>query len=301
MAGKTIKLFLTEGKPNGLTIAELQQWTGIALACPRSEVQKLTRRSEATKPGVYILTGPDEKSQLHVAYIGEAENIANRLKEHHRTLDFWDRICFFTQKDDNLTKGHVRYLETRMIQIAQKAKRMPLKNSSSPNPANIPLPESDLADMEYFLEQMQILLPVLGIDLLKPQPIVTDSEAKESTIESPLFEIKSKYAEGQAKLVDGEFVILKNSMARKECAAHFAKTGSEQIRQELISAGILIDANEYQYRLTENHAFSSPSKAAEILTARSTSGPAEWKVKDTGQSYGEWNAAKIDEAISNSN
>ncbi len=294
MAGKTIKLFLTDGKPNGLTIAELQQWTGIALACPRSEVQKLMQRSEATKPGVYILTGQDEESQLPVAYIGEAENIANRLKEHHRTLDFWDRICFFTQKDDNLTKGHVRYLESRMIQVAQEATRMLLKNGSSPSPANIPLPESDLADMEYFLEQMQMVLPVLGIDLLKPQPVVTAKQESENTQESPIFELKSRGADAKAKLIDNEFVILKDSLARKSEVDSIGD-GVRKRREELVKNGVLEESSESHYCFTKNHAFSSPSTAASVLVGGESNGRRAWKVKNTGQSYGDWDEARLAE------
>lgn len=291
MAGKTIKIFLTEGKPSGLTIAELQQWTGIALACPRSEVSKLTKRPEAVKPGVYILTGQDEDSQLTVAYIGEAENIAIRLKEHHRTLDFWNHICFFTQKDDNLTKGHIRYLESRMIQVALKAKRMPLKNGSSPSPENIPLPESDLADMEYFLEQMQMVLPVLGIDLLQPQPIVTAEDATKNTADSPLFELSALDAVGTAKLVNGEFVVLKGSLARKTPTASI-HAYMEKIRQELLTTGVLEDAGNNAYRFTDNYAFRSPSTASGVIAGRTSNGRQEWKVKDTGQSYGEWDKAR---------
>jgi hypothetical protein len=157
--------------------------------------------------------------QLPVAYIGEAENIASCLREHHRTLDFWDRICFFTQKDDNLTKSHIRYLEARMIQVAQDAKRMPLENKDKPNPDNIPLPESDISDMEYFLRQMQVLLPVLGISLLQPQPIITE----------------------------------------------------------------------------EDDADTSPSTAASVLVGGESNGRKGWKVKDTGQSYGEWDEARLAE------
>lgn len=263
MAGKTIKIFLTDGKPNGLTIAELQQWTGIALACPRTELQKLIHRPEAAKPGVYIITGSSDGSQL--AYIGEAENIGSRLKEHHRTEDFWDRICFFTQKDDNLTKGHVRYLEALMIKIAREAKRMPLKNSSNPCPTNIPLPESDLADMKYFLAQMQMILPVLGIDLLQPQPTVTAEDATISTAESPIFELKTRDAVATAKLIDSEFVVLEGSLVRKSETASIL-SHLKKIRAELHSTGVLVEADAKHYRFTNNYAFSSPSTASGVVS-----------------------------------
>lgn len=293
MAGKTIKLFLADGKPNGLTIAELQQWTGIALACPRSELPKLVQRPEAIKPGVYVLTGQDEESQLPVAYIGEAENICTRLKEHHRTSDFWDRICFFTQKDDNLTKGHIRYLEARMIQVALEAKRMPLRNGSSPSPTNIPLPESDLADMEYFLEQMQMLLPVLGIDLLKPQPTVQEKVIPENAAESPLFVLTSRGVKATAQIVENEFVVIKDSLAAKKTIPIFDTLSCAKAREKLLESGVLVDAGKEHYRFSQNYSFTSPSSAASVVAGGSINGRTEWKVQDSNETYAEWDEARM--------
>ncbi|MDA7951083.1 MAG: GIY-YIG nuclease family protein [Pirellulaceae bacterium] len=298
MAGRTIKLFLTGGRPNGLTIAELQQWSGIALTCPRSELKALLDRSEAAKPGLYILTGQDDQALSSAAYIGEAENISDRLKEHHRpkkhcrTSDFWDRVCFFTQKDDNLTKAHVRYLEAQMIDVAKEAKRMTLINERLPNLSNISLPESDLADMKYFFAQMQLILPTLGIYLLHPQPIVTSEDALASRPESPLFSLSGPNTDATAKLVNGEFVVLKGSLVRKKSTPSL-HTSNENIRQTLLTNQVLKHHNEEQYCFTENHAFSSPSTAAGVVLGRSSNGRSDWKVKDTGQNYGDWEEAKI--------
>jgi hypothetical protein len=53
----TIKLFLADGTPQGLIIAEIINWTGQALAAPRSSAARLLQRSEATRTGIYILMG----------------------------------------------------------------------------------------------------------------------------------------------------------------------------------------------------------------------------------------------------
>jgi hypothetical protein len=294
MAGKTIKLFLTDGDPNGLVVAELQQWTGIALSCPRTKLGKLSQRDEAKKPGVYILIGQSPETELPIAYIGEAENVGKRMGTHSRQLDFWDRICFFTQKDDNLTKGHVRYLEARMIQVAQQSKRMSLENKDKPNPEAIPLPESDIADMEYFLKQMQMLLPVLGVSLLRPQPPVTPKQARESTLESPLFEMKTKDAQATCKLIDAELVVLAGGLVRKDATSSI-HAYMARIREELLASGVLEEANAKQYRFTQNYAFSSPSTAAGVIAGRTANGPKEWKVKGTGQSYRDWEKNQMGE------
>jgi hypothetical protein len=75
-----------------------------------------------------------------------------RLAIHSRDgrRDFWERTAIVISKDENLTKAHVRYLESRLIQMAREASRARVVNETSPPlPA---LPEPDVADMEYFLQ-----------------------------------------------------------------------------------------------------------------------------------------------------
>ena len=299
MSGKTIKIFFVDGKPNGLSVIELmQRWTGVALSCPRSEIAKLLKRPEARKPGVYILTGQDDESR-QVAYIGEAENISKRLKKHKaNSFDYWDRICFFTQKDDNLTKAHVQYLEARMIEVAKNSKRSTLINSDSPEAKYKPLPESDIHDMEYFLEQMQTLLPVLGINLLSPQPKATVDKTSDPIDKSPIFEIKTKDAHAQAMVINGEFTVLKDSLIRKNATSSI-KSGAERIRNDLLNTGILFEISPTQYKLTENYAFNSPSMAAGVVVARSTNGRRKWKIEESGKTFNEWENDLLDQPESN--
>ena len=74
--------------------------------------------------------------------------------------DFWDRAIVLTSKDANLTKAHARYLESSFIALAQQARRSRLLNGTAP--PLLPLPEADVSDMEYFIAQVKIILPVLG-------------------------------------------------------------------------------------------------------------------------------------------
>ena len=58
-----------------------------------------------------------------LAYIGEADDIAARMRIHLRSesKDFFDRVVFLVSSDEMLTKGHVRYLESRLIKLTQEA------------------------------------------------------------------------------------------------------------------------------------------------------------------------------------
>lgn len=126
MAGKTVKIYLKEGSSNSLLIAEIINWTGIVFVVPRSQLVKLADRDEIKQAGIYLLVGQDlDEINRERIYIGESENVWVRLKQHNDVpeKDFWDKTIIIISKDKNLTKAHGRYLESKMIDLAQKAHR----------------------------------------------------------------------------------------------------------------------------------------------------------------------------------
>ena len=130
MSSATIKLFLPDGDAKGLRTAEISNWTGKALAAPRTEVERLVARDECEKAGVYVLTGTDPATNTPHAYIGEAEIIRDRLKQH-KGKEFWVSAIVFVSKDENLTKAHVRYLESRLLSEAAQIGRFTLEQNQA--------------------------------------------------------------------------------------------------------------------------------------------------------------------------
>src|SRR5690606_394566 len=111
--GKSIKLFLTDGSPNGILTAEIMNWTGHVLSEPRTKRSELIQREECARTGVYFLVGHDPENSLPSVYIGESDDVANRLRQHNRTeesggKDFWEKVCLVTGKDQNITKTHIK-------------------------------------------------------------------------------------------------------------------------------------------------------------------------------------------------
>ena len=125
--GRSIRLFLVDGSPNGPLTAEIMNWTGHALTGPRTKLTELVQRPECGRTGIYFLVGPDPENTLRpLVYIGESDDVAKRLKQHNRPesqggKDFWERVCLITSKDQNLTKAHVKYLESQLISQAIKS------------------------------------------------------------------------------------------------------------------------------------------------------------------------------------
>src|SRR5262245_49875438 len=98
----------------------------MALVAPRTELEQLLARTECDRPGVYVLAGTDPETNAPHAYVGEAEVVRERLKQH-RAKEFWIAAIVFVSKDETLTKAHVRFLESRIISEAEKIGRFTLE------------------------------------------------------------------------------------------------------------------------------------------------------------------------------
>ena len=110
-----------------------------------------------------MLLGWDvEKPEDKVVYIGEADNIYTRLVQHARdeTKSFWTEAIAFSSKDDNLTKGHIKYLEFKMIKSAKQNNTYRIFNKNEAKKS--PLPEMAISDMETYFDNMKVVLPLLG-------------------------------------------------------------------------------------------------------------------------------------------
>lgn len=271
MTSATIKLFLPLGDAKSLRTAEISNWTGKAVAAPRTELEELLAREELDKAGVYILIGSDPITNVARAYIGEAEVIRERLKQH-KTKEFWVSAIVFVSKDENLTKAHVRFLESRLLAEATQIGRFALEQNQA---GGSRLPESDREDMEVFLARIRQLLPVLGSDILAP---IAQPAAKAQPGGILLCRIKGAEAKGQ-RTANG-FVIFQGSTAVLEdrpSAENYPYVVAQ--RKQLIADGTLIEKDGLLY-FTKDAEFSSPSAAAVAVHGGSANGLTAWKTKD---------------------
>lgn len=269
MSSATIKLFLLHGDAKRLRVVEVSNWTGKALAAPRMELDDLLRREEAEKAGVYFLFGAAPDTGEPLAYIGEAEVIRDRLKQH-KARDFWNAVIFFVSKDENLTKAHIRYLEHRLLTEAKTTGRYKLDNS---NGTNARLPESDREDMEVFLSRIQQVLPVLGADLLIPVSGLVGSLSPE-----PELLCKNKGAVARGRRTARGFVVLDGSTAVAEERPSAATQHPFVVvrRSQLLKEGTLVIDGAF-LRFTRDAEFDSPSAAASVIHGGGANGRTAWK------------------------
>ncbi|MDP2694076.1 MAG: GIY-YIG nuclease family protein [Gallionella sp.] len=271
MPSATIKIFLVHGDAKRLRTAELSNWTGKAVAGPRSEFDSVLARDESHNSGVYFLTGIDPETGTNTVYIGEAESIRDRVKSH-LDKDFWNHIVFITSKDENLTKSHIRYLEGRLIDQAKQAGRAQVKNSQG---GGARLPESDREDMEIFLKKIHQLLPVLGVEVLVPTSI---KAAGATELELLSCEIKGLKAAGH--LTPNGIVVFAGSQAvLNERPSSHKYPWPVNMRQKLKDEGALTVKTDHLLFMQDVE-FSSPSAAAAVIHGGHANGLTAWKNKD---------------------
>lgn len=268
--GKTIKIFLIDGEPNGRMSCELSNWSGKAYKIPRIKIKDCSDRNDLTSTGVYLLFGKDEEGK-DIVYIGEAENILKRLNQHLSQKDFWNETIVFISKDENLNKAHVKYLENRLYSIAVNARRYRVENNIIPTQSSIS--ESDRAEMEEFIENIKMLVNTLGHKVFDEK-----REIKEKQI-SDVFYIKAvRGADASGEPTSDGFVVYKGSRASDSTTSSMS-SNLVDFRKKLIENAVFIEKEGF-FEFSEDFLFTSPSAAAAIVMGRSANGLTEWKLKN---------------------
>jgi hypothetical protein len=267
--GKTIKIFLIDGDPNGRMSCELSNWTGKSYKIPRIKIKDCIDRDDLNNTGVYLLFGKDDEGKDQV-YIGEAESVLKRLYQQLTQKDFWhEAIIFINSKDKTLNKAQIKYLENRLHDIATLADRYKIENSVIPTQSSIS--ESDKAEMEEYIENIKLLVNTLGHKVFE--------EKREIKQKQYTFFIKAaRGANAQGEPSSEGFVVLKGSKAALSTVVSITQNFIN-LRNKLINNRIL-NQNGESLEFVDDYIFSSPSTASSIVLGRNSNGLTEWKLKD---------------------
>jgi len=275
---KTIKLFLIDGAPNGRMSAELSNWTGKAYKIPRTMLSISGDCSDIKGVGGYMLFGIDPEDNKDMVYIGESEEVYERLRYHLENKEFWNVAIVFVSKDDNLNKAHLKYLESKMYERAIEVGRYKLNNANIPKCSSIS--EPDVAEMEEFFYNMSLLVSTLGYKLF--------DEVKQSTSEPEkeiIYYVQGpRGADARGKQTTEGFVVFEGSKVANDVVESFKGIkfqGVYNIRRKLFEEQI-IKNEEGNWVFSEDYLFSSPSTAAMVVLGRSANGRTEWKT-DSGK------------------
>ena len=265
--GKTIQIFLPDGNPRSIKIAEITSRTVQAVLIPRSKLDEAALRSELSNVGVYYLFGPVEDEVKPLVYVGEAEDCLVRLKQHNKNKDFWTHALVIVSRTQYFTKTHVKYLESFSYKEVQSVGRFRLENSTIPPQPYIS--ESMEADLMDNFETLKVLISTLGYPLF---------DQIKKPVKKEVLVCKGKEALAEGEYTEDGLIVFAGST----CNLKETKTAGNWVigmRDGLLESGTLIEDGGV-LRFTSDHIFSSPSAAACVVLARRSNGWIEWKYKD---------------------
>lgn len=314
--GQNIQLFLAEGSSTGLRIAEIKFRSERVTSAVRSDLAKQRELEEVQRTGIYLLLGePENPAYERCLYVGESDEVGKRLKQHAERaakdddyLPWWEQTVTITSNDANLTKAHALYLEAELIARAKTAARAQVVNVQGSDRRSS-LSRADRSDMEVFLENVFVILPLLGVNSFRPRARVAslkppsrppaiggDHAAQEGAPDatrmtlfserSPVFTLSidgSLLAQGQE--VDGIFIVESGSRSR----AWFGTSSSyKRLHAQLIESGALRPAEPGLFEFARDVEFSAPSAAAAVVSGRNANGRKAWRLPDGRLTYGNW-------------
>ncbi len=265
---KTIQMLIFNGNPNGRIMCELSNWNGRVYKISRNELSVFSQRDDSEYTGVYFLFGKNEENNDTV-YIGEAERMFSRLKQHLKDDDrkYWNVCIAVISKDNSLNKAHVKYLENKFYLLAVNASRSIVINNTVPTRSSVS--ECDEAMLQEFISNTKLLVNTLGYKVFDT---IEDTTISHKNTQPYFFIKSSRGADAKGLIVSDGFVVMKDSNVAIGTTPSMSES-LVKLRSSLFEKGI-IDKN---MKLTKNYIFTSPSLAASIVMGRNANGRTEWK------------------------
>ncbi len=266
MRGKTIQVFLTDGSPRGIKLAEITSNIELAVFIPRNQINEAGKREEVFLPGLYFLFGESETSSKPIVYIGQSRNTLDRIKKNDHQKDFWNYAVLIVSKTKSFTQTQIEYLEALAVSKAIEANRYEIENGNTPR--HFKVSETLEADLLDNFDTIKILLSTLGFPLFEG---LAGSAKKQA---ARLF-CKAKNAKAEGEYGDDGLVVFKGSAAVAEFAPT-SNSGLFLLRNKLIESKVLEKEGDVCV-FKEDYLFSSPSAAAAQIQGRNANGWVEWK------------------------
>lgn len=272
---RTIQIYLPHGGPRGLRVAELTTSIVRVIEIPRKLLEQYLATPEAKQVGRYFLINDDEDQEYPAVYIGQTGGTGQRLVDHHKQKEFWNRALVVVSLTNSLTQTHALYLEWLGIKAANEAGRYKVENGNAGTKPHTPV--SLEVDCQESFDTLRTLIATLGQPVFEPLSKGKVTEVGEEKAE--LFYLRSANYDAVAEYTVEGVVVLAGSKTRKDMAPSLVATSSGKRREALVADGALkLEGNHYVFQ--RDVLFKSPSGASDTVSGASTNGWALWKAKN---------------------
>lgn len=134
---------------------------------PRYDLQKFVVKEYSSDVGVYILYN-EITGCKGLAYVGETENIAERLQQHDRSMSklFWTHVIVLQDRCGSLNKAYCKYIEYMLYTYLCNAARVTVSNSVIPTKSSLSVTDTIIADT--IITTLREVCVSLNIRMLEP-------------------------------------------------------------------------------------------------------------------------------------
>jgi hypothetical protein len=281
-SGRSLTLFITGEDPRSLRTVELDNWSGMAVMGRPEYFKRALERDELERSCVYLLVETAGSDDIPLVYVGETDDFKQRYATAKFPITF-DNFLVFTNKDDKLTRAHVKWLELRIWELlAANEGNVSVANKQKPTGSK--LPEADRASMRTFLRNMTYMLEALGFEFFGAveKNSAANAKAKSAASSEALTAIEfvtntiPKNNKVKAYLVAlGDGYLLKAGSAVNRSPTESLPANVRKLRTQLIKEGALVDEGDFLV-LKKDISFAKPSPASALVKGRSSSGHDDW-------------------------
>ena len=262
---KKLETIYHNGQPDGIRSIRRNLSTMTTYVIPRPLLSEAKSISGITRPGIYYLINESDDNRIAQIYIGQTRNGINRLDDHNRSKDFWNKAIMFLAESKTFTLDMISGLEKFAIMKAQESKRYKVENSVVPK---YEINEYDLVAVEEVYDEIQFIMATQGYKM---------DDAKRSINEERILHTTRNGIAARG-MYDGEkFEVLDGSEINMDKPAHLQSYN--RLRDELLSKQSIVKA-EGKYILNVTLDFNTPSGASNFVLGGSTNGWIEWKDRD---------------------
>lgn len=263
---KKLEVIYYDGKPDGIRSVRRYLSTITTYIIPRPLLNEAKKITGINNPGIYYLISENDDNKLAKIYVGQTRNGIERIDDHNRSKDFWNKAIMFLADTKTFSLDMISALELYAISKARESKRYDVENIVVPK---YKIDEYDLPYIEEIYEEIKFMMATQGYSLENADETISNSNILHT----------SRNGIKAIGVYDGEkFEILSGSEINMDKAPNLEKYNKH--RKELFDSGNIVLNEKGKYILNITLEFKSPSGASDFVLGGSTNGWTEWKDKN---------------------
>lgn len=262
MKPQKIEILFPTGNVEEIRIVHKSSSSIYAYTIPRTMIDEAKKMGKLKNPALYYLIYEEENSLTQI-YIGQTRGGLDRLTEHNRSKDFWNKAILFLSDDDHFNPTIILGLEKIAIEKAIDSKRVIVLNKQE---QKVVINEWAACDIDHYYEEIEFLLSTMGYNF------TTEIEEVKNIVTLDKRNITARGIYWGEK-----FEVLEGSEIRMDKASNLA---SYNVLRNSLMAESDIKIIDGKYILQKTITFKTPSGASDFLLGGSNNGWTQWKNKD---------------------